>query len=170
MGGNHIGAKSNIMKESIEIRADDPILKKVKFKIYGYKDKRVAKQFLPKPDEPQTKELEVPWGDTLTMKRGDYIVSSTQDSENSWPVEKDIFEKSYKEEEPGTGVFRKVASVALAPLTEFTDGNPDQMVTVYSLEGPETVPAGKFHLARGIKGEIWPFPNDGIESTLYEMK
>jgi hypothetical protein len=158
-----------IMNEPIEIHSDDDSLKKVQFKIYGYKDKRVAKQFMPKPDEPQTKELEVPWGDTLTMKRGDYLVSSADDTKNQWPVEKEIFEQSYTEEEPGSGIFKKVASVGLVPLTEFTNGNPEQLVTVHSLEGPETVPAGRFHLARGIKGEIWPFPNNEIEKVLYEM-
>jgi len=157
------------MIETINIKSDDSILKHIKFKVYSYKDERVAKQFMPDPDEPQTQELQTSWGDTLTMKKGDYIVSDTTNPGDSWPVEKDIFEKSHEETVPGTGYFKKVSLVSLVPLTIFTDGNPDTLVTVHSLEGPETVPAGNYHLAKGIKGEIWPFPNNKIEANLEEV-
>ena len=153
----------------IEIKSDDSILKEVEFKVYRYKDKRVATQFMPESDEPQTQELRVPWGDTLTMKRGDYLVSDADNPEDSWPVERDIFEKSHEEEAPGTGIFRKVALVYLVPLTDFTDGDPDQLVSVHSLEGVETVRAGDFHLARGIKGEIWAFPSEKVAANLDEV-
>ena len=157
------------MTKPIEIKSDDPILKKVKFKIYSYKDKRVARQFNPDPDEPQTQELKTSWGDTLTLKRGDYLVSDVNNPENAWPVEREVFERSHQETMPGTGLFKKISLVSLVPLTVFTEGNPDQLVTVYTLEGQETVPAGKYHLAKGIKGEIWPYPNEKIESNLEEV-
>ena len=46
----------------------------------------------------------------------------------------------------------------LVPLTDLTDGDEDQLVTVQSLEGPETVRAGDFFLAKGVKDELWPYP------------
>jgi hypothetical protein len=157
------------MKKSIELKADDPILKQVKFKVYSYKDQRVAKQFLPAPDEPETQEIQVSWGDTLTLKRGDYLVSDANNPGEAWPVEREIFEQSHQETVPGTGYFKKITLVSLVPLTTFTDGDPNQLVTIHSLEGAETVPAGKYHLARGIKGEIWAYPNEKIETNLDEV-
>lgn len=157
------------MNKPIVIKSDDEILKQANFKYYGYKDRRMAKQFLPESDEPQTKEIEVPWGGTLTANKGDYLVQNADDPSDTWPVEKDIFEKSHEEEVPGSGIFKKVAVVALVPLTDFTGGDPDQLVTLHSLEGAETVPAGKFHLARGIKDEIWAYPSQKIADNLYEL-
>ncbi len=157
------------MINPLVIRSDDKILSSVKYTIYGFRDKRVAKQFLPKPDEPQTQEVHTSWGDTLTAKRGDYFVSDAGNPEDSWIVERKIFEQSYQEEEPGSGIFKKIAAVALVPLTELTGGDPDQLVTIHSLEGALTVRAGDFHLARGIKGEIWPFPSEKVDEDLYVM-
>ncbi len=158
-----------MMSDPVVLRSDDDVVRNAKYTIYGYRDRRIAKQFLPAPDEPQTFEIEVPWGGTLMGKTGDYIVSSADDPTDSWPVERDIFEKSHKEEEPGSGIFKKTATVAMVPLTEFTNGDPDQMVTVFSLEGAETVPAGRFHLARGIKNEIWVYPSHKIVENLIEL-
>lgn len=157
------------MDTSINIKSDDPILKNIQFEYYGYRDRRLAKQYLPEPDMPQTKSIQTPWGFTLTAKRGDYIVCDAANPDDTWTVDREIFEQSHSEEEPGSGVFRKVVMVALVPLIAFTGGNPDQFVTVYSLEGPQTVRAGVFHLAQGIKGEIWPFPSEKIEKSLYRL-
>lgn len=158
------------MNAPIELRSDDEIVKNAKYTIYGYRDRRTAQQFLPQDDEPQTKEIPVSWGGTLTAKKGDYLVQNADNPADSWPVEKDIFEKSYEEEKPGTGVFKKVAAVAMVPMTAFTNGDPDQLVTVYTLEGSYTIEAGKFHLARGIKGEIWAFHSEAMEDTLYKLE
>jgi hypothetical protein len=158
------------MSKTIVLHSDDDSVKNASYTIYGYRDRRAAKQFLPSPDEPQSFEIEVPWGGTLMGQRGDYIVSSADDPTDSWPVERDIFEKSHEEEEPGSGIFKKTASVAMIPLTEFTNGDPDQMVTIISLEGAETVSAGKYHLARGIKNEIWAYPSHKIIENLVELK
>lgn len=157
------------MRNPLEIRSDDEILSNVKYTIYGYKGIRRAKQFLPESDESQTQEIQTPWGGTLTAKRGDYLVSDAANLEDNWVVESEIFEQSYQEEEPGTGVFKKHAAVALVPLTELTGGDPDQLVTIHSLEGALTVRAGDFHLARGVKGEVWPFPNEKVGENLYVM-
>jgi hypothetical protein len=40
------------------------------------------------------------------------------------------------------------------------------MVTVISLEGPLTVRAGDFYLAKGIKGEVWPYPKEKIDDVM----
>lgn len=39
-------------------------------------------------------------------------------------------------------------------------------MTVVNLEGPETVRAGDFYLAKGIKEEIWPYPKDKIDGVM----
>jgi hypothetical protein len=41
---------------------------------------------------------------------------------------------------------------------------------VETLEGTETVRAGDFFLARGIKGEIWPYPANRMTGTLMMSK
>ena len=60
----------------------------------------------------------------------------------------------------------KRALTKLAPLVDVTDGDEDRMVTVYTLEGPETVRAGDFYLARGIHDEIWTYPKDKVKEVL----
>jgi hypothetical protein len=157
------------METPIEIKSDDPILENIEFKFFGYRDSRLAKQFLPDPDMPQTTSIQSPWGFSLTAKRGDYIVWDVANPDDIWTVNQEIFEGSHSEETPGTGIFHKHAMVALVPLLAFTKGDPDKFVTIYTLEGPQTVPAGIFHLARGIKGEIWPFPSEKIEMSLYPL-
>jgi len=54
----------------------------------------------------------------------------------------------------------------LVPMKDLTGGDEDQLVTVHSLEGPQTVRAGDFYLARGIKGEIWSYPKDKVEKIM----
>jgi hypothetical protein len=54
----------------------------------------------------------------------------------------------------------------LVPLTDVTNGDEDQMVTVHTLEGTETVRAGDFLLAKGPKGEIWPYPKAKAEKMM----
>ncbi len=158
-----------IMGANIEINPNDEVLAQAGFKYYCYKDTRLARQFLPTSEEPQTQEIAVPWGDTLIAKKGDYIVSDAKDPSNSWPVAKEIFEQTHEEKVPGSGIFKKTAIIALVPLTEFTEGNPDQLVTIHSLEGEYTVRAGDFHLARGIKQEIWAYPSENIPKNLVAL-
>ncbi|MDO8753843.1 MAG: hypothetical protein Q7J80_08110, partial [Anaerolineales bacterium] len=54
----------------------------------------------------------------------------------------------------------------LVPMVDVTGGDADREVTVYSLEGPTTVRAGDFHLARGVKGEIWAFPSEKVREIM----
>ena len=123
----------------------------------------MAFQFLPSSDEPQTMVILTPWGAELIVEKGDYIVNELDSPENRWPVQKDIFEVTYLEIRPGH--FIKRAEVHLYPLRELTK-DPEQLVRVHTLEGVVTVRAGDFHLARGVKGEVWPMPNDKVESSL----
>jgi hypothetical protein len=51
-------------------------------------------------------------------------------------------------------------------MTDVVNGDPDQTVTVMALEGAETVRAGDFYLAKGNKGELWPYPKDKIHEVM----
>ncbi len=84
--------------------------------------------------------------------------------DDRWPVDAEVFEKSYEIVQPGICV--KTAVTELVPLTDVTEGDADQMVTVYTLEGPETVRAGDFYLARGVYGEIWTYPKDKVQKVM----
>jgi len=152
------------MREPLIITSKDPALKTLPFKQFLNSDERGVEQFLPGPDEPQTIEVRTPWGADLTAKSGDYIVSDLQKIGDRWPVDREIFENTYLIIRPGFCM--KNAVTELVPMMVLTDGDPNQMVTVETMEGPETVRAGDFYLARGIKGEIWPYPANRMTGTL----
>lgn len=144
------------MKDPIVITPDDPILKLLNFRPHRNLDRRRVFPFLPADDEPQTMEVLTPWGARLTVTKGDMLVSEVDTPDDVWPVDAAIFDKSYVIVSPGYCI--KSAITMLVPLTDLTDGNEDQMVVVHSLEGIQTVRAGDFFLAKGVEGEIWPFP------------
>jgi hypothetical protein len=146
--------KGNSMKDPITISSDDPRLDKVNFRAYRNVVEREFKRFLPRPYEEQTMIISTPLGD-LTVEAGSYLIREV-DSDKYWPVNRDIFESTYKVVQPGYCI--KSAFTYLAPLVELTGGDPDQVVIIQSLEGPETVRAGDYYLARGPKGELYPFP------------
>lgn len=152
-----------MMTSSLEIRPDDPVIQTLDFKTYRYTTRREADQFLPDAGEPQTKVVKTPWGDQLTAHPGDYIVHEQGDPDDQWVVEKDVFEDTYEEVEPGTYV--KKATVELAPLTALTQ-DPDQDVTIHSREGVLTVRAGDYYLAKGSQEEIWPLPKKKVEQSM----
>ena len=156
------------MGEPIIITAQDPILKTLRFKPYQNTEERRVEQFLPGPDEPQTIEVKTPWGAELTAKSGDYVVSNIGKPGDRWPIDREIFENSYLITRPGYCI--KNAVTELVPMIDLTNGNPDQLVTVQTMEGPETVRAADFYLARGIKGEIWPYPAHRMTGTLMMPK
>ena len=109
-------------------------------------------------------EIDTPWGSQLTAKSGDFLVSEVDTPNDYWPIDPVIFEQSYIIIRPGYCV--KSAVTLLAPLTDITHGDEEQMVTVVSLEGPLTVRAGDFYLAKGVKGEVWPYPKDKIYDVM----
>ena len=151
------------MSQPIDIRAQDSILRQLDFKVYRYNQERQAVQFSPNAGEPQTMIILTPWGAELVVEKGDYIVNEIDSPDNRWPIQQDIFESTYTEIRPG--YYIKRAEVHLYPLRDFTK-DPEQLVRVHTLEGVVTVRSGDFYLARGIKGEIWPMPNDKVETSL----
>jgi hypothetical protein len=108
-------------------------------------------------------EITTPWGAQLTARKGDFLISEVETPNDYWPIDPVIFEESYVIIRPGYCV--KKAITLLVPLTDITS-DPEQKVTVVSLEGPETVRAGDFYLAKGIRGEIWPYPKDKINDVM----
>lgn len=152
------------MSKQIVITSDDPILGSLSFKPYRSKVERRVIPFLPGPSDPQTLDVKTPWGAVLTAKKGDFLVSEVDTPNDYWPIDPVIFEESYIITRPG--YCAKNVVTLLVPLTDITDGDPDRDVTVVSLEGPETVRAGDFFLAKGIKGEVWPYPKGKIDEVM----
>lgn len=148
-----------LMTEPLFITSNDPILETLHFRPYRSTVERRVVPFFPAPDEPQTMEINTPWGTQITARKGDFLVSEVETPDDYWPIDPVIFEESYEIIRPGYCV--KKAVTLLVPLTDLT-GDPDREVTIMSLEGAETVRAGDFYLAKGVKGEIWPYPNEKI--------
>ncbi len=148
-----------IMTEPLLVTSGDPILDTLPFKPYRSTVERRVVPFFPARNEPQTMEIDTPWGTQITAHKGDFLISEVETPDDYWPINPVIFEESYEIVRPGYCV--KKAITLLVPLTDLT-GDPDREVTVMTLEGPETVRAGNFYLAKGIKGEIWPYPEEKI--------
>src|SRR5258706_11336943 len=152
------------MSKPIVITSDDPILNTMNFKPFRSTVERRVIPFMPMPNEVQTMDIKTPWGATLTAKSGDFLISELEKPNDFWPIDATIFEESYILVRPGYCV--KKAVTLLVPLTDITHGDLDAMVTVVSLEGAETVRAGDFYLAKGVKGEVWSYPKDKIEHVM----
>ena len=144
------------MKEPIVLTPDDPILNSLNFIPHRNMVQRRVTPFVPPLDQAQTMEVTTPWGSRLTAKRGDLLVSELDTPDDVWPVDAQIFDESYLIVGPGYCV--KKAVTLLAPLVDVTAGDEDRLVTVQTMEGPETVRAGDFLIAKGVQGEIWPYP------------
>ena len=152
------------MSEPLVITSSDSLLDTLNFKPYLNKVQRRVVPYFPDPGDPQTMEINTPWGTQLTAKKGDFLVSEIDKPHDYWPVDPVIFEESYIIIKPGYCV--KSAITFLVPLTDITNGDEDRLVTVISLEGPETVRAGDFYLAKGVKGEVWPYPKEKINDVM----
>jgi hypothetical protein len=152
------------MKQAIILTSDDPILRELDFKPYRSSVERHFKRFMPDPDLPQDIDIVTPWGETLTAQAGDYLVSELDKPDDVWPVEADIFESTYTILR--SGICIKSALTYLVPMTDLTGGDQDQKITVHALEGPQTVRAGDFYLAKGVQGEIWSYPKEKIGQTM----
>jgi hypothetical protein len=155
------------MSEPLIITSSDSILSELNFKPYRSKVERRVVPFLPAPNEPQTLEINTPWGTQLTARKGDFLVSEVAAPNDYWAIDAAIFEESYVLIRPGYCV--KKAITLLVPLTDITH-DPEQMVTVVTLEGAETVRAGDFYLAKGIKGEVWPYPIEKIDDVMMPVE
>ena len=152
-----------IKSEPLVITSSDSRLKTLNFKPYRSKVERRVVPFFPSPNEPQSMEINTPWGTQLTARKGDFLVSEIETPDDYWSVDPVIFEESYDIVRPGYCV--KKAVTLLVPLTEITH-DPDRLVTVVTLEGEETVRAGDFYLAKGVKDEVWPYPKEKIKTVL----
>jgi hypothetical protein len=152
-----------IMTKPLVITSTDRILERLKFKPYRSTVERRVVPFVPTSDEPQTMVIDTPWGKQLTAKKGDLLVSELEKPDDYWPIDPVIFDESYVISRPGYCV--KKAVTWLVPLTDVTN-DPDQEITVVSLEGALTVRSRDFYLARGVKGEIWPYPREKVSEVL----
>ncbi|MBK9780872.1 MAG: hypothetical protein IPP55_12615 [Anaerolineales bacterium] len=152
------------MTDPIFLTSDSPILNTLNFKAYRNSVMRRVKPFLPEPGEPQTAEIKTPWGATLIAKYGDMLLSEIDTPNDVWPVDAVIFDDTYLVIEPGYCI--KSAVTMLVPMTAVTDGDADRLVTVDTLEGQQTIRAGDFYLARGVKGEIWSFPKEKVATIM----
>ena len=153
-----------LMNEPIVVTASDALLNTLSFKPFRSKVERRVIPFMPLPNEPQSMEIKTPWGTVLTASSGDLLISEMETPNDFWPIKPEIFEASYVLIRPGYCIKRAIT--LLTPLTDLTNGNEDAMVTVVTLEGAETVRAGDFYLARGVKGEVWPYPKEKITQVM----
>ena len=152
------------MNAPITITSTDSLLESLNFKPYRSKVERRVIPFMPAPGEEQSMEIKTPWGTVLTARSGDFLISEVEKPYDYWPIDAQIFEESYIIIRPGYCV--KKAITLLTPLTDITDGDPETLVTVETMEGSVTVRAGDFYLAKGVKGEVWPYPKDKIEQVM----
>jgi hypothetical protein len=156
------------MSKPIIITSQDPIIATLNFKPYRNVVERRVVPFLPELNEAQTAEINTPWGVQLTVKRGDLLISEMDTPDDYWPVDPQIFEESYEIVRPGICVKR--ALTLLVPLTDITGGDESRQVTIVTLEGSETVSAGDFYLAKGVKSEIWPYPKKKVKEVMMPVE
>lgn len=152
------------MTEPILLTSESPILSELNFKPYRSSVVRKVKPFLPAQNEPQSIDVQTPWGATLTAKHGDMLLSELDAPNDVWPVNGEIFSETYMMIERGYCV--KSAVTMLVPMVDVTKGDEEQHVTIETMEGPQTVRAGDFYLARGVKGEIWSIPREKVASIM----
>ncbi len=151
------------MTDTILLKSKDEVIMSLDFKAYRSTVERYVVQFLPTPEEKQEVEIKTPWGEILTVSKGNYIVNELDSPKDKWPVEESIFEKTYAITRPHYCV--KKALTDLVPLVDAV-GDPDQKVRVETLEGVVSVRAGDFYLARGVDCEIWPYPKDKVDDVM----
>jgi len=152
------------MKDPVIVSPDDPMVNSLDFKPYRNTISRRVIPFIPEDGQPQTMEVITPWGARLTARKGDLLVSELDKPDDIWPIDPRIFDETYLITAPGLCVKRAITM--LVPLTDLTDGDEDRMVMVHTFEGPVTVRAGDFLLAKGVKGEIWPYPKEKAEEIM----
>ena len=139
-------------------------MEELKFKPYRSKVERRVEPYSPGPNGPASILIRTPWGEELIARAGDFLVSELDKPDDKWPIKADIFEETYAITRPGYCIKR--ALTHLVPMVDVTEGDENRMVTVYSLEGVETVRAGDFYLARVVKGELWAYPKEKILEAL----
>lgn len=156
------------MSEPIVLKSDDPILNSLNFKPYRSMVQRRVVPFIPAENQPQTMDIITPWGVLLTAQKGDLIVNELNTPNDKWPVNAEIFDASYLVISPGLCIKRAIT--LLVPLTDITNGDENRRVTIHTLEGVDTVRAGDFFLAKGVRGEIWPYPKEKAAEIMKPVK
>jgi len=156
------------MSKELVITSNDSILERLQFRSYRNTVERRAVPFLPAPNEPQSMDIDTPWGVQITAKPGDFLVSEVDNPKDYWPIDPVVFEESYMITRPGYCI--KKAITHLVPLTDVTGGDEDQQVTIETMEGPETVRAEDFYLAKGVKGELWPYPKEKMNNFMVPVE
>ena len=106
------------MEEALRISSQDKILASLPFIPYRSLHERRVVPFLPAPNEPQTLEIDTPWGTHLTARKGDFLISEVATPDDYWAIDPVIFEESYVMVRPGYCV--KKAVILLVPLTKVT--------------------------------------------------
>src|SRR5512144_2080559 len=92
---------SKSMRDPLLITSTDPILETLHFKPYRSTVERRVVPFFPAPNEPQTMEIDTPWGTQLTARKGDFLVSEIETPDDYWPIDPVIFDESYIIIRPG---------------------------------------------------------------------
>jgi hypothetical protein len=96
-----------MMRKPMKIQANSPTLKMLHFRPYRYQGaERQAEQFIP-DDDASVKQVQTPWGGTLTAEPGDYIVQDANNPDDAWVVKKDRLFASFKEVTEGKRVLIK---------------------------------------------------------------
>lgn len=93
-------------------------------------------------------DITTSWGANLHYEAGRDIIVG-EDQGDARPVRQDIFEKTFRETEPGSNQFVKRSDV---PVGFFT---ADKAQTIQTLEGPVEALPGDMILIGGV-GEMWP--------------
>lgn len=70
------------MSNTLVVTPNDPILETLQFKAYRNTVERRAVPFLPAPNEPQSMDIDTPWGVQITAKPGDFLVSEVDNPED----------------------------------------------------------------------------------------
>ena len=139
------------------ITSESPILSSLHFvPVQSPIEHRVV-PFLPGSDEPETTGITTPWGETLTARKGDFLVSEMDTPDIYWPVDPVVFGEMYTITRPGFASLK--TSTHLVPLSDLTGGDPNQDVTIQSFTGPQTARAGGYYLARNTERKLWFIPN-----------
>ena len=108
--------KITVMSDPLIITSSDARLETLNFKPYRSRVERRVIPFLPSRGEPQTMEVNTPWGTQLTARKGDFLVSEVETPNDYWPIDPVIFEESYVLVRPGYCV--KKAITLLVPLED----------------------------------------------------
>lgn len=106
----------------------------------------------------ETERFATRMGELLGHKADDLVVVPS-DGSSPYPCKTSIFEQSWSETEPGSGVYRRKALARVVPVPE-----GDEAI-VRSLEGDLTIRHPDF-IALGVQGEVYANSADWVAENL----